>query len=524
MSDTGRLRFGIFELDVETGELWRDGEKVSLAPKPARLLALLAGAAGKLVTRTTIRDRLWDPGTFVDFEHGLNFCIREIRAALGDDPRHPRYIQTLPRRGYRFIAEVSVPEPVRLAEEAGRIEAYERYLEARANLERLDKGSLERAREGFERAIALDPGYAMAHSGLGATHAMRVINRRDPEDLEKARVHLMRALELDPELAEPYPWLCYIHIRRSRLDLAVEAGRRGVHLLPTLVHAHYFLGIAFFTAAESDSANYQQAADHLVEATRVAPGWQASWFVLAWLALVQGDYSRAHEFATRLLEWNARGTGVPFIGGELVLASASLREGRPEESRKSLADFLARLETSDHMYRSGMTAAAACLEGDTELRSGRPAEAMAAYRRAWQATQEHTRMLAHQRLSARAQAGMAAAYAADGQCEHARELLDRAVELAGRSEEPAFAAAAANLSELHWSLAVGFARLNDRPHALAMLERAVDTGWLDGAWIERDPELQALRGETRLCALRDRIARTPKATFDGAEARLVAVP
>src|SRR3954447_15532877 len=108
MSDTGRLCFGTFELDMESSELWSSGQKIKLAPKPVRLLALLAGAAGRLVTRKTIRDRLWEPGTFVDFEHGLNFCIREIRAAIGDDAQHPRYIQTLPRRGYRFIAAVSV--------------------------------------------------------------------------------------------------------------------------------------------------------------------------------------------------------------------------------------------------------------------------------------------------------------------------------------------------------------------------------------------------------------------------------
>jgi DNA-binding winged helix-turn-helix (wHTH) protein len=521
MSEAGRLRFGTFELDVESCELWRHGQKLALAPKPAKLLALLAGEAGRLVTRETIRKRLWGPDTFVDFEHALNFCVREIRTALGDDPRHPHYIQTLPRRGYRFIAEVSgaaaPPQSAAPSEESRQIEAYERYLEARRDLEQMGKGSLERAREGFERAVTLDPGYAMAHSGLGATHAMRVINRRDPDDLDKAHAHLTRAVELDPELAEPYPWLCYIHVRRSRLDLAIEAGCRGVRLLPTLVHAHYFLAIAYLTSAESGAARYQQVADHLLEATRLGPGWQPSWFVLASLALVQGDYARARGFATRLLEWNARGAGVPFIGAELVLAGTALREGRPEEGRKSLADFVVRLEASDHMYRTGMTAVAACLSGDIALRSGRTTEAMAAYRRAWQSTQEHTRMLAQQRISARAQAGIAAVYAAEGQWEQSRTLLERSVEIAGRSEESAFAAAGANLCELYWPLAVGYARLKDRPAALSMLERAVHTGWLDGAWLENDPELASLRCEPRFHALRERIARAPKATFDGAE-------
>jgi hypothetical protein len=78
---------------VESGELWNNGPKVRLAPKPARVLALLAGAPGKLVFREAIEATVWESGTFVDFEHGLNFCIREIRAALGDNAQRPRFVK-----------------------------------------------------------------------------------------------------------------------------------------------------------------------------------------------------------------------------------------------------------------------------------------------------------------------------------------------------------------------------------------------------------------------------------------------
>jgi tetratricopeptide (TPR) repeat protein len=89
------------------------------------------------------------------------------------------------------------------------------------------KESLEQARQDFERALALAPDYAMAHSGLGAAHALRSLNRRDPEDLDAAQKHLARALELDPELAEPYPWLCYVLMRKNRLEDALAAGHRA---------------------------------------------------------------------------------------------------------------------------------------------------------------------------------------------------------------------------------------------------------------------------------------------------------
>ena len=87
-----KIQFGPFELDPETGELRRDGHPVKLSPKPAQALALLAKAPGRLVTREMIRKELWDCDVHVDFEHSLNFCIREIRTALGDDAKKPRYV------------------------------------------------------------------------------------------------------------------------------------------------------------------------------------------------------------------------------------------------------------------------------------------------------------------------------------------------------------------------------------------------------------------------------------------------
>jgi TolB-like protein/DNA-binding winged helix-turn-helix (wHTH) protein len=104
------LRFGPFELDMENGEMRRSGRVVKLQPQPFQLLTLLVSRSGSLVTRDEIRERLWGGETFVDFEQGENHCVRQIRAALGDDARNPRYIQTVPRKGYRFVAVVSAPE------------------------------------------------------------------------------------------------------------------------------------------------------------------------------------------------------------------------------------------------------------------------------------------------------------------------------------------------------------------------------------------------------------------------------
>ena len=100
------LRFGVFELDATTGELRKNGVRLKLQPQPVKVLILLASRAGDLITREDLKKTLWGEDTFVDFEQGLNSCIRQIRNALADDPDSPRYIQTIPRQGYRFIAHV----------------------------------------------------------------------------------------------------------------------------------------------------------------------------------------------------------------------------------------------------------------------------------------------------------------------------------------------------------------------------------------------------------------------------------
>lgn len=106
MPSVSRVRFGAFELDLASGELRRGESLLRIQPQPLKVLVLLAGRAGQLVTRDEIQKQVWAGETFVDFDQGLNYCIRQIRAALCDDADTPRFIETVPRRGYRFVADV----------------------------------------------------------------------------------------------------------------------------------------------------------------------------------------------------------------------------------------------------------------------------------------------------------------------------------------------------------------------------------------------------------------------------------
>ena len=101
-----KCRFGAFELDTETEELRRNGRTVRLQPQPYKLLHLLTSRAGRLVTRDEIRAALWTAETYVDYEQGVNFAMKQVRDALKETADHPIYIETVPKRGYRFIAPV----------------------------------------------------------------------------------------------------------------------------------------------------------------------------------------------------------------------------------------------------------------------------------------------------------------------------------------------------------------------------------------------------------------------------------
>ncbi|MCH8947732.1 MAG: winged helix-turn-helix domain-containing protein [Acidobacteria bacterium] len=100
------VRFGVYEVDLQAGELRRKGRKLKLQEQPFQVLALLLERQGEVVTREALREKLWPADTFVEFDHSLNTAISKIREALGDLADNPRFVETLPRRGYRFIAPV----------------------------------------------------------------------------------------------------------------------------------------------------------------------------------------------------------------------------------------------------------------------------------------------------------------------------------------------------------------------------------------------------------------------------------
>src|SRR5262245_36448127 len=106
LSSSELLRFGVFEVDLRAGELRKQGMKIKLQEQPLQILALLLERRGEVITREALGQKLWSQDTFVDFDHSLSTAIGKNREALGDSAENPRFVETMARRGYRFLAPV----------------------------------------------------------------------------------------------------------------------------------------------------------------------------------------------------------------------------------------------------------------------------------------------------------------------------------------------------------------------------------------------------------------------------------
>jgi DNA-binding winged helix-turn-helix (wHTH) protein/Tfp pilus assembly protein PilF len=268
MLTRGLRRFGEFELDPVNHVLIGNGELIKLAPQPFKILMLLTERPGTLVTRASLREAVWGDETVVDFEHGLNTCIRQIRHALGDDAEAPRFIETVPRLGYRFTAAVtSIPETVsrpprwRTGAAAAAIlvavvgvliarvvsrgaprpeavasEARELYLRGQLALADPTTGSARTALGLFEKALALDATYAPAHAGVAQVYLVRPLSIPGvPPDVSVLRAQLAidRALALDESLPEAYLATAELRLALRDWPAAGREYRRAIGVAPS---------------------------------------------------------------------------------------------------------------------------------------------------------------------------------------------------------------------------------------------------------------------------------------------------
>jgi eukaryotic-like serine/threonine-protein kinase len=393
--------------------------------------------------------------------------------------------------------------------------AYEHYIRGRQQMYQMQGKSLQAAIAHFEQAVALDPNYALAFSGLGTAHALQFIRTSDPEDVARASAHLERAIELDPELGEPYPWLANIRVRKNDPAGAVAAGAKAVELQPDLPEAHYFgRGLVYFLS-ECRLVDMRDGIAGLAETIRLEPKFHPAWIVFGAVAMFMGK----HEDAAKLLSEAIRLEGEPdlvyrFVGARTMLAIALTRACDWDGARQQHLAALDALKSTDHIYRDTFRVLSTCGLGEIELRRGNERAALAHSRHAWQILKETPRIAGSARLLIRTSAGLSAAYTASGEPERARELMSNAIArlntVIGNTATVTFEC---TLSHLYLALAVAAQRLGRIDEAAGFVQRARETGWRDLPWLLADPELRSLRDHAVFRAFVEELQSAPEAVL-----------
>ena len=349
------FHFGPFVLDVANAELRRDGVPVKLQPQPFKALHLLVDRAGTLVSRDELVTALWGGESFVDFNAGLNFCLAQLRAALGETAAEPTYIQTVPRRGYRFVAAVERIEPVET--QSTSVASPEPALPPTVAVPGPIVRTTPRVTRGWTAAAAVAAAAALlvlavsqSPAARPARHSPAVAARAafergalglldaSPEELSIRVARFDAAIELDAQYAEPYAWRATAELLlggyRERppaeaYAAAKASAARALELTPDLAEAHAALGAALMRF----DWNWPAAGDHLRRAVALDPRSAIAQLLYSDYASAIGDHRaaiRAAGEAVRLTPGSASAKTrlgmAHFFAGEFDRAVAGCAE------------------------------------------------------------------------------------------------------------------------------------------------------------------------------------------------------
>ena len=284
-------------------------------------------------------------------------------------------------------------------------ETFECYARGRREWLRLEKGSFDRARALYEKAIALDPAYAPALAGLAAVCAMRFTFTTNSEDLEEARILAERALAVDTHNAEALVWKGYALLRQDRFAEAEEPLAAAAAASPSALYPRYFAGVA-----RSFSGRYREAVEPLRRAVEVEPTACIAWLALGWNFVLLDEFAEATAGLRRAVELEVSGPPAHrFAGTGGFLAECLRRQGRLEQARRLALEAVEAVERSDHMYRDTLRANCLCVLGRAAFDQSDPEAAAAAFRQALLQIRGRPRALAGGHLATQALAGLARA-------------------------------------------------------------------------------------------------------------------
>lgn len=477
------MRFPPFTIDVTRHVLDREGEPVSLSPHLVDILTHLASHPGEIVTKDALLDRFW-PDVHVT-ENTLTRAIADIRKALGDDPAAPRFIQTIPKRGYRFVGAIDTPD-------VSAVDPFREWVQGRLVLEALDAEALPRAVEAFTHAVAATPDYAPAHAGLASAcflqfESSRAANTPRREPLVRAVAHARRACALDRSLGESWATLATVLSATGEVEEARAAARRAVALEPRSWRHHFRLGMATW------GEERLRAVDR---ALTLLPDFAPARFLAAMVFVARQASGPALETAARGAADQSRqngGEGSPFpaVGLHWLHGQLLLRDGR---IGPALTAFAREIDEScpARIYAAEFRVNAQVAAGFAHLAAGDATGATDAFRSALEIHRDNGRALL----------GLYAALSKTSLASYAPQLLPQ-VELSiaelstgGRLSEAALIAAA--LSAARGDYDAGCATLQGLLDAPTITQ----AGWQ----IPIDPALADLRSHPGFDTILSRLA------------------
>lgn len=305
-----KLRFGAFEIDLQEQELRNRGIRLKLQHKPFQILELLLERRGTLVTRTELAKRLW-PDLHVSFDHGLNTAVNTLRDTLGDSIRNPRFIETRSGLGYRFIApveeiwdtppaQVTKDESHRVARRyAPSFDAYQDYLRGRFFFSRRNEADLRKSIACFESAIAQDPKYALAYTGLADVYNLfALLGALAPgEACRRVKELAVTALQIDEKLPEAHASLADA---RRLFDWDYTAAETG-YLRALDLDSGYAEGHCRYAALLSQAGRFEQATKEIRHAMELDPLSLSISVDLAWSHYLARDFEAAMQQSWKTL-------------------------------------------------------------------------------------------------------------------------------------------------------------------------------------------------------------------------------
>jgi DNA-binding winged helix-turn-helix (wHTH) protein len=312
-----RFCFGAFELDLQEGELRKHGIRIKLQQKPLLILGMLLRTPGAFVTRTQLAQHLW-PGLHVRFEGSLNTAVNSLRQALGDSPRNPRFIETRPGRGYRFIAPVvPVDEPANnldlpasgrpeshLAKKNIDFAAYQDYLKGRSFCNKMSEEDVRKSIAYFEAALTQAPQYAPAQAGLADAHNLfAYFGTVPPHEARACSMEFTaKALAIDPELAEAHTSLAGVKFLYDwDWDGAQKQFLKALELNPHYAAAHQRYADLLSATGKQDEAMEQMRFAQQLEPLAPVLDMQ-----MAWTCYVARDFKQAEAESWKALAMEPR--------------------------------------------------------------------------------------------------------------------------------------------------------------------------------------------------------------------------